>query len=199
MPSATQSNLDSIPVGELGIIALQSSQGLGERIDRHITSWRKTREHEHLGSPHLLGYDQDTFLIPVSNPRFGSGEGKGAIYSSVRGKDLYLLVDVCNYSITYSLNGIVNHMSPDDHFQDLKRIIAAAGGKARRITVIMPYLYESRQIKREGRQSLDCAMAMQELINMGVDQIITFDSHDPGSRMPSRCTDLRTIRVFTSS
>ena len=129
MPSATQSNLDSIPVGELGIIALQSSRGLGERIDGHITSWRKTREHEHLGSPHLLGYDQDTFLIPVDNPRFGSGEGKGVIFNSVRGKDLYLLVDVCNYSITYNLNGIVNHMSPDNHFQDLKRIISAANGK----------------------------------------------------------------------
>ena len=112
-------------------------------------------------------------------PRFGSGEAKGVINESVRGYDLYLLVDVCNYSLTYSLCGEINHMSPDDHYQDLKRIIAALGGKARRITVIMPFLYESRQHKRNGRESLDCALALRELIGMGVDNIITFDAHDP--------------------
>ena len=112
-------------------------------------------------------------------PRFGSGEAKGVIKESVRGSDLYLLVDVANYSLTYSLCGHENHMSPDDHYQDLKRIIAAVGGKARRITVIMPYLYESRQHKRSARESLDCALALQEMVNMGVDNIITFDAHDP--------------------
>lgn len=112
-------------------------------------------------------------------PRFGSGEAKGQILQSVRGTDLYLLVDVLNYSMTYSLCGNENHMSPDDHYQDLKRIIAAVGGKARRITVIMPFLYESRQHKRTSRESLDCALALQELVSMGVDNIITFDAHDP--------------------
>lgn len=112
-------------------------------------------------------------------PRFGSGEAKGTILESVRGDDLYLLVDVANYSLTYSLCGHENHMSPDDHYQDLKRIIAAVGGKARRITVIMPFLYESRQHKRTSRESLDCALALQELVRMGVDNIITFDAHDP--------------------
>ena len=112
-------------------------------------------------------------------PRFGSGEAKGQILESVRGTDLYLLVDVLNYSMTYSLCGNENHMSPDDHYQDLKRIIAAVGGKARRITVIMPFLYESRQHKRTSRESLDCALALQELVGMGVDNIITFDAHDP--------------------
>ncbi len=179
MGSAIESNLDTIPVGQLGIVAMPSSASMGKRIDQFIVSWRKQREHEHLGSRHLLGYDQDSFLVPIATPRFGSGEAKGQIFDSVRGLDLYIMADVCNYSITYKMNGLVNHMSPDDHFQDVKRIISATGGKARRITVIMPYLYESRQLKREGRQSLDCAMALQELIAMGVDQIITFDSHDP--------------------
>ena len=112
-------------------------------------------------------------------PRFGSGEAKGIINESVRGMDLYLMVDVCNYNITYSLTGNINHMSPDDHFQNLKRVIAAIGGKGRRINVIMPFLYESRQHKRNGRESLDCALALQELVRMGVDNIITFDAHDP--------------------
>ena len=179
MQSAIERNIDTVPLGQLGIIAMDSSASMGERIDRYIAFWRKEREHQHLGSHHLLGYDQDSFLIPIATPRFGSGEAKGQIFDSVRGLDLYIITDVCNYSITYTMNGLTNHMSPDDHFQDLKRIISATGGKARRITVIMPYLYESRQLKREGRQSLDCAMALQELIAMGVDQIITFDSHDP--------------------
>ena len=179
MQSAQERNLDIMPVGKLGIVALSSCEQLGKKINDHILSWRKDRDHVHAASPHLYGYDQDTFLIPIKTPRFGSGEAKGQVFSSVRGDDIYILVDVCNYSITYTMNGIVNHMSPDDHFQDLKRIIAAIGGKARRITVIMPYLYESRQNKRGKRESLDCAMALQELIAMGVDSIITFDAHDP--------------------
>ena len=179
MRKALESNLDVLPVGDLGIVALPSCKELGRKINDHIVSWRKERDHLHSDSPQLFGYDRDSFLVPISTPRFGSGEAKGQIFGSVRGDDLYILVDVCNYSITYTLNGITNRMSPDDHYQDLKRIIAAIGGKARRLTVIMPYLYESRQTTRNMRESLDCAIALQELINMGVDSIITFDAHDP--------------------
>ena len=177
--SANERNLEMIPVGELGIIALKSCETLGKKIDAHIVQWRKEREHEHLGSPLLQTYSRDSYLVDTSVPRFGTGEAKGIINDSVRGDDLYILVDVCNYSLTYSLCGHTNHMSPDDHFQDLKRIIAAVGGKARRINVIMPFLYESRQHRRTGRESLDCALALQELVKMGVDKIITFDAHDP--------------------
>lgn len=177
--SGYERNVETIPVGELGIIALKSCEALGKKIDAHIVKWRKEREHEHLGTPELRSYARDSYLIDASVPRFGSGEAKGIINDTVRGDDLYLLVDVCNYSLTYSLCGHTNHMSPDDHFQDLKRIIAAVGGKARRINVIMPFLYESRQHKRNGRESLDCALALQELVSMGVDNIITFDAHDP--------------------
>ena len=172
-------NLETIPVGELGIIALKSCETLGQKINNHIVEWRQEREHEHSGSPLLRSYARPSYLINASVPRFGSGEAKGIIHDSVRGSDLYILVDVCNYSLTYSLCGHTNHMSPDDHFQDLKRIIAAVGGKARRINVIMPFLYESRQHKRTGRESLDCALGLQELVKMGVDNIITFDAHDP--------------------
>ncbi len=177
--SANERNLEMIPVGELGIIALKSCETLGKKIDAHIVQWRREREHEHLGSPLLQTYSKDSYLVDASVPRFGSGEAKGIINDTVRGDDLYILVDVCNYSLTYSLCGHLNHMSPDDHFQDLKRIIAAVGGKARRINVIMPFLYESRQHRRSGRESLDCALALQELVKMGVDNILTFDAHDP--------------------
>ena len=124
------------------------------------------------------GYRRDSYIVDVKTPRFGSGEGKGEIGESVRGDDIYLMVDVCNHSLSYRISGFTNLMSPDDHFQDLKRAIAAIGGKARRINVIMPYLYESRQSKRVGRESLDCASALQELTGMGVENIITFDAHD---------------------
>lgn len=176
--SANERNLEMIPVGELGIIALKSCETLGKKIDAHIVQWRKEREHEHRESPLLHTYSKDSYLVNASVPRFGTGEAKGIINGTVRGDDLYILVDVCNYSLTYSLCGYINRMSPDDHFQDLKRIIAAVGGKARRINVIMPFLYESRQHKRSGRESLDCALALQELVKMGVDNIITFDAHD---------------------
>ena len=135
--------------------------------------------HQFKGDAAFSGYEKDTFLVGASVPRFGSGEAKGIIEESVRGKDLYLMVDVCNYNVTYSLTGNTNHMSPDDHYQNLKRIIAAIGGKGRRINVIMPFLYESRQHKRTSRESLDCALALQELVRMGVDNLITFDAHDP--------------------
>ncbi len=172
-------NLETIPVGSLGIISLEGCRPLGEKVDKYLVRWRAERESEHKDSLAFAGYQRNSYLLEAKVPRFGSGEAKGMILESVRGTDLYLLVDVCNYSMTYSLCGHENRMSPDDHYQDLKRIIAAVGGKARRITVIMPYLYESRQHKRTSRESLDCALALQELVHMGVDNIITFDAHDP--------------------
>ena len=172
-------NLNSIPVGSLGIIPLRGCQELGDKVDEYLVRWRRERESEHKGSLAFAGYQRDSYIIQTKVPRFGTGEAKGMIMESVRGNDLYLLVDVTNYSLTYSLCGKENHMSPDDHYQDLKRIIAAVGGKSRRITVIMPFLYESRQHKRNSRESLDCALALQEMVNMGVDNIITFDAHDP--------------------
>ena len=171
--------IETIPVGPLGLIPLKSCTGLGKRVDDYLVEWRRERESEHKSTIAFSGYQRDSYILEANTPRFGSGEGKGTIEESVRGDDLYIMVDVCNYSLTYSLFGMTNHMSPDDHFQDLKRIIAAAAGKARRINVIMPFLYESRQHKRSGRESLDCAMALQELVNMGVENIITFDAHDP--------------------
>lgn len=172
-------NLETIPVGSLGIISLPGCKPLGEKVDQYLVKWRAERESEHKESLAFAGYQRESYLLDAKVPRFGSGEAKGQILESVRGTDLYLLVDVLNYSMTYSLCGNENHMSPDDHYQDLKRIIAAVGGKARRITVIMPFLYESRQHKRTSRESLDCALALQELVSMGVDNIITFDAHDP--------------------
>ena len=172
-------NLESIPVGSLGLISLEGCRSLGEKVDKYLVKWRTERENEHKNSLAFAGYQRDSYLLNAKVPRFGSGEAKGVINESVRGTDLYLLVDVCNHSLTYSLCGQKNRMSPDDHYQDLKRIIAAVGGKARRLTVIMPFLYESRQHKRSSRESLDCAIALQELVSMGVDNIITFDAHDP--------------------
>ncbi len=172
-------NLETIPVGPLGLIPLPSCRELGEKVDEYLVKWRTERENEHKNTLSFAGYQRDTFILEHSLPRFGSGEGKGVILESVRGDDLYLMVDVCNYSLTYSISGHQNHMSPDDHYQDLKRIIAAVEGKAKRITVIMPFLYETRQHRRTARESLDCALALQELISMGVDNIITFDAHDP--------------------
>ena len=171
-------NLETIPVGSLGMIPMEGCKSLGEKVDYYLVKWRTERESEHKDSLAFSGYQRDTYILDAKVPRFGSGEAKGIIKESVRGTDLYILVDVANYSLTYSLCGHENHMSPDDHYQDLKRIIAAVGGKARRITVIMPFLYESRQHKRTTRESLDCALALQEMVNMGVDNIITFDAHD---------------------
>ena len=171
--------LETVPVGSLGIIPLPSCETLGKKVNDYLVQWRRESANEHKNTIAFQGYEQDSFLVGAKVPRFGSGEAKGIVQESVRGRDLYLMVDVCNYSLTYSLGGYTNHMSPDDHYQDLKRIIAACGGKARRITVIMPFLYESRQHRRSTRESLDCALALQELCNMGVDNIITFDAHDP--------------------
>ena len=175
-------NLDllenSIPVAPLKLAALPGSMEMAKKVDSYLVQFRKELAERRNGVS-FSGYSEDSFLIDCECPRFGSGEAKGKINESVRGADLYILVDVCNYSITYKVCGYENHMSPDDHYQDLKRVIAAVGGKARRITVIMPFLYESRQHKRTARESLDCALALQELVQMGVDNIITFDAHDP--------------------
>ena len=175
----TERILENIPVGSLGPIALTGCEELGKKVDDYLVKWRRESADEHRDDVAFAGYEKDTFLVNARVPRFGSGEAKGIISESVRGKDLYLMVDVCNYNVTYSLSGNINHMSPDDHFQNLKRIIAAIGGKGRRINVIMPFLYESRQHRRTSRESLDCALALQELVRMGVDNIITFDAHDP--------------------
>ena len=169
----------SLPVAPLKIAALESCKGLGEKVNNHIVNFRKEAQTEILNSPLFANYHSDNFLIDCKCPRFGSGEAKGYIGESIRGSDLFLMVDLCNYYLTYTVNGFQNHMSPDDHYQDLKRIISAAQGKAHRVSVIMPFLYESRQHKRTKRESLDCALAMQELVDMGVENIITFDAHDP--------------------
>ena len=171
--------LDNIPVGSLGIIAVDGCEEMGNKVNDYLVKWRKEETRFQKDNLVFNGYEKPNYLINAKVPRFGSGEAKGIINESVRGKDLYLMVDVCNYSLTYSLSGNTNHMSPDDHFQNLKRVIAAVGGKARRLNVIMPFLYESRQHKRSGRESLDCALGLQELVRMGVDNIITFDAHDP--------------------
>ena len=172
-------NLETMPDGALGLIPLESCKELGLKVDQYLVGWREKRQHQHQNDPAFKGYRRDSYIISTAVPRFGTGEAKGVIKESVRGYDLYLMVDVTNYSLTYSVCGYENHMSPDDHYADLKRIIAAVGGKARRITAIIPFLYESRQHKRTARESLDCALALQELTAMGVDNIITFDAHDP--------------------
>ena len=174
-----EKNLETIPVGPLGIIALDSFKDQAAKVDEFIAGWRSNRTGTYTHTIAFSGYQKDSYLIDAKTPRFGSGEAKGIINETVRGKDLYILVDVGNYSMTYSLCGHENRMSPNDHYQDLKRVIAAVGGKARRINVIMPFLYESRQHKRSRRESLDCALALQELTKMGVENIITFDAHDP--------------------
>ena len=171
--------LETMPDGALGLIPLKSCEELGAKVDQYLVGWREKREHAHKNEAAFKGYHRDSYIISTSVPRFGTGEAKGVIKESVRGYDLYLMVDVTNYSLTYSVSGHENHMSQDDHYADLKRIIAAVGGKARRITAIIPFLYESRQHKRTARESLDCALALQELTAMGVDNIITFDAHDP--------------------
>ena len=186
--------LDNIPVGSLGIIAVDGCEEMGNKVNDYLVKWRKEETRFQKDNLVFNGYEKPNYLINAKVPRFGSGEAKGIINESVRGKDLYLMVDVCNYSLTYSLSGNTNHMSPDDHFQNLKRVIAAVGGKARRLNVIMPFLYESRQHKRSGRESLDCALGLQELVRMGVDNIITFDAHDPRVQNAIPLSGFETIR-----
>ncbi len=169
----------TLPTAPLKIVAMKSCAELGKKVNDYIVSFRKDTVSEADVSALYSNYKSNNYLVDYTCPRFGSGEGKGTLAESIRGTDLFIMTDVCNYSLTYTVNGYENHMSPDDHFQDLKRIISAATGKARRINVIMPFLYESRQHKRSKRESLDCAMALEELTAMGVTNIITFDAHDP--------------------
>lgn len=169
----------AIPVAPLKIVATESAVQLADRVNQYLIEFRKTVNNLAKHDPAFQGYVEDNYLAKASCPRFGTGEGKGVLHESIRGKDVFFLVDVCNHSITYKMNGYINHKSPDDHYQDLKRLIAAANGKARRINVIMPFLYEGRQHKRTGRESLDCAYAIEELSRMGVSNFITFDAHDP--------------------
>ena len=171
---------NAMPVAPLKIAALPSARKMGQRINNYLVEFRKTIHNDIVkNDPAFHGYSEDNYLVDLKTPRFGSGEGKAVFGESIRGKDLFLVVDVCNHSITYNMNGFINHMSPDDHFQDLKRVITACNGKAARINVIMPFLYEGRQHKRSGRESLDCAYALTELRDMGISNFITFDAHDP--------------------
>ena len=190
----TERTLENIPVGSLGMIPIDGCQELGGKVNDYLVKWRKEAVAKTKDDVVFHDYQKETYIIDAKVPRFGSGEAKGIINESVRGKDIYLMVDVCNYSLTYSLSGHTNHMSPDDHFQNLKRVIAAIGGKARRINVIMPFLYESRQHKRSSRESLDCALALQELVHMGVDNIITFDAHDPRVQNAIPLNGFETVR-----
>lgn len=168
-----------LPIAPLKVVALEGCRDMAQRVDQYLVEFREKGNQDFQNTPNFHGYHEDSYLLKSACPRFGTGEAKGILYESVRGADLFILADVTNYSLTYNVCGHENHMSPDDHYQDIKRIISAANGKARRINVVMPFLYESRQHKRTQRESLDCAFALQELIDMGVSNIITFDAHDP--------------------
>ena len=168
----------SLPIAPLKIAAHASCIDLGKKVNDYIVSFRQNTLTENHTSPLFRAYSTDNYLIDCDCPRFGTGESKGLLGESIRGKDLFVMVDVCNYSLTYTVSGHLNHMSPDDHFQDIKRIVAASHS-AKRINIIMPFMYEGRQHKRTKRESLDCALALQELVDMGAQNIITFDAHDP--------------------
>lgn len=178
MPRKTAENVETIPVGPLGIIPMPGCEALCDKIDKYLVKWRANQASEHQQNIAFYGYQRDTYKVNVSLPRFGSGEAKGVVNESVRGFDLYIITDVFNYNCTYNMYGMEVPMSPDDHYADLKRVISAISGKAKRITILMPMLYEGRQHKRSSRESLDCALALQELVNLGVDNIMTFDAHD---------------------
>lgn len=178
MARLTAQNVETIPYGPLGIIAMPGCEAFADKVDQYLVQWRKNQALEHQGSIAFYGYQRETYKIKISNPRFGSGESKAVINETVRGYDLYIVTDCFNYSVTYKMYGMTVPKSPDDHYADLKRVISAASSKAKRISVIMPMLYEGRQHKRSSRESLDCAMALQELVNLGVENIITFDAHD---------------------
>jgi len=181
-----------IPFGQLAIIAMENCRELGEKVNAHVVRRRKNYvENEETNL--YLDEIKDSYLIPANNVRFSNGEGKVTLTETVRGKDIYIISDVGNYSCTYKMFGITTHMGPDEHFQDIKRTISAIGGKARRITVIMPFLYAGRQHKRRSRESLDCAIALQELERLGVENIITFDAHDPRVQNAIPLIDFQTI------
>ena len=170
---------NAMPVAPLKLMVLNSAAELGNQVNNYLVNFRSKVNNVYINDPAFQGYSEKNYLFQFSTPRFYSGEGKAVLDETVRGKDVFILVDVCNHSLTYTMNGYTNHMSPDDHYQDLKRVIAATNGKAHRINVIMPFLYEGRQHRRTGRESLDCAYAFKELTKMGVSNFITFDAHDP--------------------
>lgn len=165
-------NLKHVQFGELGLIVMDNCEMIGKYMDDHLLEMRRTSLDEEIYTPR-------TFIIKKKEVRFSNGEGKIFLEESVRGKDIYIVTDIGNYSVTYTMFGRENHKSPDDHLQDIKRVLSAMAGKARRVTLMMPLLYASRQHSRKGRESLDCAMALQELEKLGVDDILTFDAHDP--------------------
>ena len=169
----------AIPVAPLKLVVMDSAVNLGENVNNHLVSFRKSVKNIAKNNPAFEGYLSDNYILDSTCYRFGSGEGKALLSESIRGKDLFILTDVCNHSISYKINGYTNYKSPDDHYQDLKRVIAAANGKAHRVNVIIPFLYEGRQHKRNGHESLDCAQAIEELSKMGISNLITFDAHDP--------------------
>ena len=169
----------AMPVAPIKLIATKSMETMAKNINQYLVEFRRDLNNKFKNDPAFHGYMEDDYLLPVSCPRFGSGEGKAVLQDSARAKDVFILVDVTNHSITYKMNGFINHMSPDDHYQDLKRIISAINGKAHRINIIMPFLYEGRQHRRTGRESLDCAYMLKELNDMGISNFITFDAHDP--------------------
>ena len=175
----SEPNYNTIPVGQLGIVALPGCEELANKIDNYLIRWRFQRNSEHKDTLAFAGYERSTYLINMDFPRFGTGEGKAALNQTVRGYDIYILCDVFNYGVTYKMYGQTVPMSPDEHYANLKRAISAIEGKAKRVSVIMPMLYEGRQHKRSSRESLDCAMMLQELNAMGVENFITFDAHDP--------------------
>ena len=170
---------NAMPVAPLKLMVLNGAAELGNQVNNYLVNFRSKVNNVYINDPAFQGYSEKNYLFQFSTPRFYSGEGKAVLDETVRGKDVFILVDVCNHSLTYTMNGYTNHMSPDDHYQDLKRVIAATNGKAHRINVIMPFLYEGRQHRRTGRESLDCAYAFKELTKMGVSNFITFDAHDP--------------------
>ncbi len=170
---------DTMPVAPLGLVIHDSCRKLGQAIDKKISEYRKHQNLNHRDTSAFFGYEKDSYIIGCEWPRFGTGEGKSVLRDTARGRDIYILADITNHSNSFTVNGFVHYMSPDDIYMDIKRVIAAIGGKAHRITVVMPFLYESRQHKRALRESLDCAMALAELADMGVNDVITFDAHDP--------------------
>ena len=178
-----------MPVAPLKLMVLNGAAELGNQVNNYLVNFRSKVNNVYINDPAFQGYSEKNYLFQFSTPRFYSGEGKAVLDETVRGKDVFILVDVCNHSLTYTMNGYTNHMSPDDHYQDLKRVIAATNGKAHRINVIMPFLYEGRQHRRTGRESLDCAYAFKELTKMGVSNFITFDAHDPRIQNASPLSD----------
>lgn len=190
----------TLPAAPLKLIAMESCRELGQKVNDYIVSFRENTINEVSESSLYVNYKSNNYLVDCCCPRFGTGEAKGLLKETIRGTDLFIMTDVCNHNLTYTVNGHLNHMSPDDHFQDLKRIISAATGKAKRINVIMPFLYESRQHKRTKRESLDCALALEELNAMGVSNIVTFDAHDRSSAlMRERCTAPFIFPIFSVS